>query len=185
MRTAPIAIATASLAAAALLTGCGPDSSAIVTTAAAPAPLAVASAPAPAHIGDAITLSGLDAGSKAQITLLRVITTATPSNDFNAPAPGKRLVAAQFRIADVGTAAYSDAPSNGAKVVDAQGQSFGATIAGDISEGPAFSAETNIAPGDSGLGYVVFEVPAESVITKVQFAMDSGFGDQTAQWTIN
>ncbi len=185
MRTTHFAIAIAAVAATAFLCGCGPDSSAVVTTAASPASGVPGAAPAPAHIGDAITLTGLDKGSKAQVALLRVVPTATAADDFGAPDQGKRLVGAQFRIANVGSAAYSDSPANGAKVIDAQGQSYDASIADNVSEGPSFAAQTNIAPGDSGQGFLVFEVPTAAQIVKVQFGMDSGFGNQTAQWSVN
>jgi hypothetical protein len=42
----------------------------------------------------------------------------------------------------------------------------------------------NIAPGASGLGCIVFEVPQSAKITEVQFTLDSGFAQQTGQWNI-
>ena len=36
----------------------------------------------------------------------------------------------------------------------------------------------------SALGFVTFEVPADSRIAKVQFAMNSGFSAHTGQWKV-
>jgi hypothetical protein len=187
MRTTYFAAVVSIAVAAVLLAGCGPDSATVVTTPGAGAVASqAAAAPAPvAHIGDAVTITGIEKGSKAQVTLLRVVDNGSAADDFGAPDQGKKLFGAQFRIANVGTAAYSDAPSNGAKAIDGQGQSFDASIADSITAGPSFTAQMNIAPGDSGQGFIVFEVPADAQIAKIQFGMDSGFGNQTAQWSIN
>ncbi|WP_371479812.1 hypothetical protein [Kitasatospora sp. NBC_00315] len=45
-------------------------------------------------------------------------------------------------------------------------------------------SRTNIAPGESGKGFVTFEVPKDAKLAKIQFGLDSGFADQTGQWTI-
>ncbi|MFG2717090.1 hypothetical protein ACGFW5_02100 [Streptomyces sp. NPDC048416] len=37
----------------------------------------------------------------------------------------------------------------------------------------------------SALGFIVFEIPTTSKVTKVQFAMDSGFSDDTGQWVVS
>ncbi|MDR7170509.1 hypothetical protein J2W56_004260 [Nocardia kruczakiae] len=186
-----VGLAGVALASSALLTAaCGSEGSTVVTTPASAPPSgggatsAAKGAPASAHVGDALTIAGMDKGSKATVTVVQVTDNATPADEFNTPPTGKRLYGVQFRIANVGTAAYDDSPSNGAKVVDVQGQSFEAAIASKITEGASFAAQTTIAPGDSGLGYIVFEVPADAQITKVQFALDSGFADQKAQWQV-
>lgn len=90
----------------------------------------------------------------------------------------------QFRLKDTGSAAYSDAPSNGAAVVDSEGQSYEAGL--DNAAGcQSFPGTENIAPGSSGLGCIVFEVPKAAKIVSVQFTLDSGLGPQTGQWDVN
>ncbi|MFV0134730.1 hypothetical protein ACLGIH_16095 [Streptomyces sp. HMX87] len=42
-----------------------------------------------------------------------------------------------------------------------------------------------IAPGDSALGFITFEVPASSETDMVQSAMNSGFSGNTGQWTVS
>jgi hypothetical protein len=136
-----------------------------------------------AKIGSAITLSGNGAGEQTAVTVTRVVATARPADAFNSAAAGKRLYAVQFRLRDTGGAAYSDAPSNGATVVDSTGQSYDSSL-DDAAGCASFATPENIAPGASGLGCVVFEVPKPAQITQVQFTLDSGMGPDTGQWNV-
>lgn len=141
------------------------------------------SAPKRATTGSAITLAGNKNGEQMAVTATKVITSAQPGDQFSSAPAGDRLYAVQFRLADTGTAAYSDSPSNGAAVVDSAGQSYQAAI--DTAAGcQSFPGTENIAPGASGLGCIVFEVPKSAKITEVQFTLDSGFGPQTGQWDV-
>jgi hypothetical protein len=145
---------------------------------------AAAQAPATARVGSAITLSGNDSGEKMAVTVTKVISSASPSDEFTSPPAGDRLYAVQFRLDDTGSAAYSDAPSNGAAVVDSSGQSYESSITDTAAGCTSFPGTENIAPGASGLGCIVFEVPEAAKITGVQFTLDSGMGPQTGQWDV-
>ena len=144
---------------------------------------APASAANPAGIGSAITLTGNSSGEQMAVTVVTVFRHAQPASSFDAPDAGDRLYAVQFRLTDTGTAAYSDAPSNGATVVDASGQSYQSSL-DNAAECQSFPGTENIAPGASGLGCIVFEVPRTAIITGVQFTLDSGMGPQTGQWDV-
>jgi hypothetical protein len=172
MRTAIAALATIGLAAT--LAACGPTStvktgadtpnSPATTTAAgtktAAKPATTKPKPKPAGIGDTITVK-----------------------EFMTPGSGKRYVAAQIRVTNVGTAVYDDTPSNGMQVADGDGQRFESTFA-DVSAGPSMPSEVKLPHGDKALGYVAFEVPKASKITTLQFTADSGFADEAAQWKV-
>jgi hypothetical protein len=145
---------------------------------------AAAQGPATARIGSAITLSGFDSGEQMAVTVTKVISHASPGDEFTSAPAGDRLYAVQFRLDDTGSAAYSDSPSNGAEVVDSSGQSYEASIADTASGCTSFPATENIATGASGLGCIVFEVPEAAKITGVQFTLDSGMGPQTGQWDV-
>jgi hypothetical protein len=84
---------------------------------------------------------------------------------------------------DTGSVAYSDAPSNGAAVVDSVGQSYPASITGIAAGCQGFPTPENIATKASELGCVVFEVPKAAKITDVRFTLDSGTGPQTGRWS--
>jgi Domain of unknown function (DUF4352) len=139
---------------------------------------------ATARTGTAITLAGNGSGEQMSVTVTKVISHATSGDQFTSPPAGDRLYAVQFRLRDTGTGAYSDAPSNGAAVTDSKGQSYQAGIADTAAGCQAFPASENIAPGSSGLGCIVFEVPSKAKITSVQFTLDSGMGPQTGQWDV-
>jgi hypothetical protein len=140
-------------------------------------------APKAARIGSAITLAGDSNGEQMSVTVVKVITTAAPGDEFSGAPAGDRLYAVQFRLRDTGSAAYSDAPDNSATAVDSVGQSYQAAI-DDAAGCQSFAATENIAPGSSGLGCVVFEVPKAARIVSVQFTLDSGMGPQTGQWDV-
>jgi uncharacterized protein DUF4352 len=137
-------------------------------------------APETAKIGSTLTLAGNSAGEKMAVTVVRVLRDAQPASQFDSPDSGDRLYAVQFRLTDAGSIAYSDSPSNGAVVVDSAGQSYQSAL-NDAAGCESFPGTENIATGGSGLGCIVFEVPAKAKITEVQFTLDSGMGPQTGQ----
>ncbi|MER7707030.1 DUF4352 domain-containing protein [Kitasatospora sp. NPDC097605] len=141
-------------------------------------------AKAPAKVGDTIALKGtLEKGNTADVTALKVVDPAESTNEYLTAAAGKHYVAVQFQIKATGSKAYSEMPSSSAKVIDDQGQAYGPTFA-DTKAGPSFQTPTNIAAGDTGKGFVVFEVPNGTKLDKVQFSLDNGFADQVGQWKI-
>jgi hypothetical protein len=151
-------------------------------------PSATASAPSPAsnspaRVGSTLTLNANEPGEQMAVTVTKIVSHAQPADEFSSPDPGKRFYAVQFRLADTGTTAYSDSPSNGAAVVDSAGQSYQSSIY-NVAGCESFPGTENIAAGDKGLGCVVFQVPDGAKITKVQFTLDSGFGPATGQWAV-
>ncbi len=147
------------------------------------APAASKAASSTARVGSVITLTGNSSGEKMAVAVTKIISHGQPADQFSTPDPGKRFYAVQFRLSDTGSAAYSDSPSNGAAVVDSAGQSYQSSF--ESAAGcQSFPGTENIVAGETGLGCVVFEVPATAKITKVQFTLDSGFGPQTGQWDV-
>ncbi|MCQ8768342.1 DUF4352 domain-containing protein [Streptomyces telluris] len=134
-------------------------------------------------VGGKLTLKGKKPGEQLDVTLKGFADPAHSDNKYMKPAAGKRWVAAQFELVNTGTAAYSDSPSSGAKVVDGQGQSFTQTM-GSVTEGPKFPVTVNIAQGAKSLGWVVFSVPENSKPEKVQFTLNGGFANETGEWTL-
>ncbi|MFC5665287.1 DUF4352 domain-containing protein [Kitasatospora misakiensis] len=141
-------------------------------------------AKAPAKIGDTIALKGtLEKSNTADVTAVKVVDPAESTNEYLTAADGKHYVAVQFQIKPTGAKAYGETPWSSAKVVDTQGQSYGPTLA-DTKAGPSFQTPTNIASGETGKGFVVFEVPNGTKLDKVRFSLDNGFADQVGQWKI-
>ncbi len=188
MRTRTIT-ATALLALA--LTACGTTDDTVNTTpktnAAAESTTTTATSAPPAKktaaVGDTLTLKGIEDGQQLDVTLKKWLPTAKPADEFNVPSDGKKWAAAQFELVNTGSKVYADSPSNGTKAADSQGQRFDAWF-GEIAAGPAMSSDVSLPKGEKALGWVVFEVPKNSQIVSVQFAMNSGFSEQTGQWTV-
>ncbi|MFW3473642.1 DUF4352 domain-containing protein [Streptomyces microflavus] len=137
-----------------------------------------------AKVGDTITLKGQEDGEQVDAVLKKVVDPAQPKDEFFTPADGSRWVAAQFELTNTGTKPYSDSPSNGAQVADADGQRFSATFA-DTTAGPSMTSEAKVPPGEKVLGWITFEVPKNSKVITVQFGLNSGFADQTGQWKVS
>ena len=116
------------------------------------------------------------------MTVVKVVDPAR-AGQYETPSAGKRFVAVQSRLKNTGTAAYKDSPSNGATVIDKDGQRFSESF-NDSTAGPSFPASVTISPGKTALGFITFEVPRASRIVGVQFAMDSGFSDDVGEWQI-
>lgn len=140
-------------------------------------------APEVAKVGDTIALKGTESGSGLDATVVKVVDNAKSGDEFFAPESGNRWVGVQFQLVNTGSKVYSDAPVNGAKVVDDQGQQFGPVLA-DITAGPSMSSDVRLKPGAKTLGWVVYEVPKASKPATVTFGMDSGFAEQIGEWKL-
>ncbi|MGW2546336.1 DUF4352 domain-containing protein [Kitasatospora sp. NPDC001574] len=125
----------------------------------------------------------MEEGENLDVTVVKVVDPAGAKETFQSPKAGTKLVAVQFRLHNTGTTVYKDSPTNGARLIDTEGQQFNSTL-GETSAGPGFPGSVTLSPGDTALGYITFAVPATSTIAKVQFTMNSGFGPTTGQWTI-
>ena len=179
--------ATALLALA--LTACGPADTVNTTPKAEGADTTKAATSAPpakkttAAVGDTLTLKGMEDGEQLDVTIKQWLPTAKGADEFNVPSDGKKWAAAQFELVNTGSKVYSDSPQNGAQVADAQGQRFSSYF-GEIAAGPQMASDLNLPKGEKALGWILFEVPKDSKITSLQFAMNSGFSDQTGQWSV-
>ncbi|MFC7591607.1 DUF4352 domain-containing protein [Nonomuraea antimicrobica] len=139
--------------------------------------------PSTATVGGSITLEGMDPGLKMTVTVTRVVDPAT-GDQFSKPQTGKRLVGVEVTLANAGTAVYSDSPTNGAMLIDGEGQQYRSTYH-TVQEGQGFGGSATINTGDSRKGVIVFEVPESAKLGKLQFGLDSGFADQKGEWTLS
>jgi uncharacterized protein DUF4352 len=139
--------------------------------------------PGQATIGSTITLKGIDDGERVAVTLVKIVNNAPGADEFNQPPSGKVFIAVQIRMRNTGTAGYDDSPSNGAKLLDGAGQQYEVGL-NDVKSGPSLPAVTKMPPGGNALGFLVFEVPKGTTPTTFQFALNSGYADQTGQWSI-
>lgn len=135
-----------------------------------------------AGLGDTITLAGSDDTLQVDVTGTKVEDPAKPDNKFFGPKKTNRYVAVQIELTVVGESPYSDSPTNGAYLIDADGQQFDADITSPV--GPSFGGSSKIASGDSRTGFITFEIPKNAKPATFQFTLDSGFGPETGEWEL-
>ncbi|GAA2856465.1 DUF4352 domain-containing protein [Nonomuraea rubra] len=140
--------------------------------------------PATARVGGTLTVQGMDPGLKVSVTVNRVVNPATPASDFLKPKTGNKLVAVEVTLANAGQAVYTDAPTNGAWLIDGQGQQYRSTLS-NVTEGQGFGGTVTVNAGDSRKGVIVFEVPEPAVLATFQFGLNSGIASQKGEWTLS
>jgi hypothetical protein len=133
-------------------------------------------------VGDTLGLTGTNSDEMLDVTVVKVVDPAH-AGPYDHPSPGDRFVSVQFKLKNTGTAVYNDSPSNGATVIDKDGQRFSASL-NNSTAGPSFPGSITIRPGKTALGFITFEVPKASRVATVQFAMDSGFSDDVGEWQV-
>jgi hypothetical protein len=141
--------------------------------------------PEPAHeSGRTLDINGNIDGQTIRVTFLRLVDNAAPKDTFmDSPDAGKRLVAAQFRVKNIGSFIYVASATSAARVVDTKGHTYKSQfLFDDLRQGKVFDGVINVDTGESSVGYVAFEVPKHAKIKKVEFSASSS-GGQTGTWT--
>ena len=136
----------------------------------------------PLTIGQAATLVG-SSGEIFKVTVKRVVDPLPP---VAFSSTGKRFVGVVIKIRNIGSAEYSDSPSNSSTLVTTDGQQYSdATIAyqGAACDG-SFGSGANIAPGDFRSGCIAFKVPDGARLDKFQFSANGGLGPGVAEWNL-
>jgi hypothetical protein len=179
-----LALITAGCASPTVTKAATPAKSAATTAPPAATPNPTASTAGP--VGTTFTVSGTDQDNQPysyDVTLAAVEPNATPDNSFDAPTAGDQLYGAEFKITgDTGNSsddANSDAIANGS---NSQVYDF---TANGLAAGTNFNnGEFNVAPGQTSIGWVAFELPASVKVATVQWSPDS-FGDgPLGTWTV-
>ncbi|MFC5822317.1 DUF4352 domain-containing protein [Nonomuraea insulae] len=136
-----------------------------------------------AAVGGTITLAGRDPGLQMAVTVNQVVNPASPAQDFMKPKTGNKVVAVQVTLSNVGQAVYNDSPTNGAMLIDGEGQQYRSTYF-DVREGQSYGGISTINTGDTRKGMIVYEVPEGAKLAKFQFGLNSGFAQQKGEWTL-
>jgi hypothetical protein len=169
--------------AGAATTGATPAAAQTTSRPAARGPRCGSSSARQARAGDALTLSGDSGGESLAVTADGVMDPLAVG-EFDQADPGQRFVGVQVTLQNVGTVPYSDSPSNGATLLSSDDEQAQSEI---VTGGPCangFGSDVKIAPGDSQQGCVAFELPDGATPATFQFTLDSGFADDTGQWSL-
>lgn len=187
--------AMASIGFAALAAGCG--SSAVITTPAqAPSTASTSSngatssptasgAGQKANVGNTIDLSDSATGENIAVTVVKAVDPDTSTNEFETPTADSRFESIQFRVVNTGTGSYQDDPLAEISAKDASGQTMQEAIVVSTTAGAQMPSSVSLAPGDTALGYVTFDVPTGDKIAQVQYSLDLGLTGATGEWQVN
>ncbi len=177
------------------LAGCGGATKTIVQTVEVPAETTATTAeptveeepapepepePATAGVGDVLTLTGMD-DVQLKVKLVGIVD-PVPGGEFD-EAEG-RFVGVKLKFTNVGDAAYDDAPANGATLITRGDEQIDMALMTEGECSGSFASSVKLAPGASRVGCIPFDVPAGKRLKTFQFTLDSGFADETGEWTI-
>lgn len=117
------------------------------------------------------------------MTVVSVVDPDSPANQFESPSAGDRYESVQFRIVNSGTSAYQDDPLSEASAKDAAGQNMQLAFVSSTAAGAQMSSSVNLAPGDTALGFITFDVPAGDRIAQVQYSTEGSLST-TGEWQV-
>lgn len=174
--------AVGSITLSVLVAGCG--SAGVSTTPAQSSTPTHGATAQEAGIGDTINLSDTANGDDIAVTVVKVADPDAADDGFSTPPAGDRFVSVQYRIVNTGKGSYQDDPYNEISAKDAAGQTMRQEIAIATTAGAQLPSSMNLAPGDTSLGYVTFDVPGGDKIAQTQYTLNLGFTGTTGEWQI-
>ncbi|MFJ8017633.1 hypothetical protein [Streptomyces sp. NPDC096339] len=119
-----------------------------------------------AHVGDALRVRGQRLGRHLDVVLAAYVDPAVSVQKGFAPAPGKRWVAASMSFVNVGGDSYGALGRMWAH--DSAGQRHPVVPAGELTTGKTLVFDS-LAVGERAEGWVVFEVPENARIDRLQY----------------
>ncbi|MCX5199005.1 DUF4352 domain-containing protein [Streptomyces sp. NBC_00249] len=132
----------------------------------APAPGAAPATAKDAHVGDSVRVRGRQVGRHLQAVLAAYVDPAVSVEPNYGPPPGKRWVAASMSFVNVGGASYGALGRMWA--YDGAGKRHPAVRTGELTTGKPLVFDS-LAVGERAEGWVVFEIPENARITRLQY----------------
>ena len=129
--------------------------------------------PAPAVLPAAVafntpaTLTTSD-GDSVTVTAVQLVDPAQP--EFGEQDEGTRLIAVQVSFTNNGPAVFSESPDAIIDVIDSAGQTSRSTYSGTTA-GPGFDGSIDLAAGETRVGFVALEIPADAQPVKLQVGL--------------
>ncbi len=142
---------------------------------------AVGSSGGVAHVGDALDLKN-QAGRDFHITLAKVADPAQTVNQ-NAPASGKRFIAAVFNVDNISSQTLSTDGDLDANIIGSDGNTYTPTH-NALSECGSNTVKVQLAAGKSGTSCVSFEIKTSVQVSKVQFYPAAGSASDYGEWLV-
>lgn len=135
-----------------------------------------------AHVGDALVLKN-QAGRAFHITLGKVADPAQTVNG-NAPANGKRFIAAIFNIDNVSSQTLSTDGDLDANIIGSDGNVYTPSH-NALSECGSDTVKVQLAAGKSGTSCVSFEIKSSVQVSKIQFYPAAGAASDYGEWLVH
>ncbi len=136
-------------------------------------------APQTAAVGDTLTLEGFE-GLTVDVTLTEVDRRLELDEEFDTGS----YVGVRLTMTNTGDVAYNDSPSNGATLVTTDDEQLTSTLLFDDA-GCSGSEGVRITPDDTREFCIPFERQEGQSLRLFQFALDSGFAEQTGEWELD
>jgi hypothetical protein len=137
-----------------------------------------------ARLGDVITLTGQEDGSKVAVRLLKIIDPVSGGQFDKPTSTGRRFIGVKIRLTNQGTTTYADSPSNGATLIVSGDEQADTSLLSEGICGTQFGSSAKISPGTRQTGCLAFEAPKSRSPRRFQFTLNSGFGPATGEWTV-
>jgi hypothetical protein len=135
-------------------------------------------------VGTTFKVTGTDDSGKPiayDVTLVAVSQNAAPDNSFDGASAGHHLASAEFRITGITGSSHDDANLD-ANAHGSNAQAYNASFSG-VAAGTNFSdGDFTVAPGQTEVGYVSFELPNSAQVSNVTWDPDLD-GQSVATWT--
>ncbi len=132
-------------------------------------------------IGDETTLKGLKGSLKVKILGIEDPLGSPPTER---PKAGRHFVGVRIRLTNLGRETYKDAPLNGSRLVTTPDKAANPTILLSGKCPSKFGTGMRLAAGASKTACLPFQVKRGAKVTAFEFRLDSGFGPETGEWTV-
>jgi len=143
----------------------------------------IAAQPAGGHVGSSLTFVDSN-GNPYSVQLVLMIDPAQGATQVTTAEAGDRFVAAVFKVTDTGEQQIAGGANDDASIVGSDGRSYGFD-ADSVAECSSFkSGKYQLGPGQSLSGCVVFELPANVDVSRVEWAPAADFTRGFGEWSV-
>jgi hypothetical protein len=139
--------------------------------------------PPVAHVGSALSFRDSD-GNPYSVRLVLVIDPAQGIDQSTTASAGDRFVAAVFKVTNTGGRQISNDADGIAAVVGSNAQSYTAGLDAAAECASFASSTSQLAPGQSFTGCVVFQLPTTVNVSKVDWSPATGATSAFGEWSV-
>jgi hypothetical protein len=136
-----------------------------------------------AHVGSVLSFRD-SSGDPYAVRLVLVIDPAQGVDESTTPNAGDRFVAAVFKITNTGAHQISNDADGNASVVGSNAQSYTASLDAAAECTSFAGSSSQLAPGASFTGCVVFQLPTTINVSQVDWSPATGLTSAFGEWSV-